>query len=280
MGRLNIKESTKRTLLLRSANQCAFPSCDTELLNSLGQYVGNFCHIEAAEELGERFNPDQDDEQRRSYENLILLCSNHHKITNDVKMYKVETLQKMKKDHEEKIHLKGTQLSQDRIEKIINASYDETINYPQNLLAIKSSLDQYFIEDELADLVARAQLYFTCFKKVPLATRRFFAHILLISTSKDHWSEIDLRIVPSHLNVTFSTADTHYRILQNASLISEQMTDDDQHPVYAYRLFLEYGGTGQIGWLLQCIRDYYKDNDREKEFVELVAELNFNLLDE
>ncbi|WP_172953346.1 hypothetical protein [Klebsiella pneumoniae] len=44
-----------------------------ELINSYGQYVGNVCHIEAAEVGGERYNKSQTDEDRRAYSNLILL---------------------------------------------------------------------------------------------------------------------------------------------------------------------------------------------------------------
>jgi ribosomal protein L15E len=38
-------------------------------------------------------------DQRRRYDNLILLCPNHHVITNDENIYTVAVLKKMKSDH-------------------------------------------------------------------------------------------------------------------------------------------------------------------------------------
>ena len=64
-------------------------------------FVGQVCHIEAVSNGGERFNPDSDDEYRRSYGNLILLCYPHHIETNEVDRYPVEKLRQMKLDHEQ-----------------------------------------------------------------------------------------------------------------------------------------------------------------------------------
>ncbi|EKE03034.1 MAG: hypothetical protein ACD_20C00287G0017 [uncultured bacterium] len=55
-----------RALFARSGNQCAFPSCNHHLINHKNQFVGQICHIEAANVGGERYNPSQNDEQRRS----------------------------------------------------------------------------------------------------------------------------------------------------------------------------------------------------------------------
>lgn len=66
------------------------------------------CHIEAAEENGERWNPNMTDEERRHFSNLILLCPNHHVETNDVKKYTVEILKDMKSKHEAKMLRKSS----------------------------------------------------------------------------------------------------------------------------------------------------------------------------
>ena len=50
---------------------------------------------------GERNNPNQSDEDRRNYNNLILLCHEHHVETNDINEYTVDKLKEMKKIHEE-----------------------------------------------------------------------------------------------------------------------------------------------------------------------------------
>lgn len=100
MSRLAPKTDTLRALFARSGNQCAFPGCTQPLVNEKHKFVGQVCHIEAAMPGGERYNSDSDDEHRRSYKNLLLLCYPHHIETNDVEEYSVERLIKIKNDHE------------------------------------------------------------------------------------------------------------------------------------------------------------------------------------
>lgn len=100
MGRLTAKKDTVRNLFARSGNICAFPGCTAVLINSKGKFVGQICHIEAAVEGGERFNPKMTDEERRAELNLILLCYPHHIETNDVDEYTVEKMKDLKFEHE------------------------------------------------------------------------------------------------------------------------------------------------------------------------------------
>jgi len=100
LARLTPKIDVIRALFARSGNQCSFPGCQQTLVNQKNQFVGQICHIEAAMHGGERYNKNQTDEQRRSYENLILLCYPHHIETNDVEEYTVQKLQQFKLMHE------------------------------------------------------------------------------------------------------------------------------------------------------------------------------------
>lgn len=101
MGRLVPKTDVLRALFARSGNQCAFPGCTQPLINAKNKFIAQVCHIEAASEGGERYNPDENDEYRRSYENLLLLCYPHHIETNDVDEYPVERLLEVKREHEQ-----------------------------------------------------------------------------------------------------------------------------------------------------------------------------------
>ena len=100
MARLKPNTDTLRALFARSGNQCAFPGCSQALINSKNQFIGQVCHIEAANEGGERYNPDSTDEQRRNYNNLLILCYPHHIETNDVDEYPVNSLIEIKNEHE------------------------------------------------------------------------------------------------------------------------------------------------------------------------------------
>jgi hypothetical protein len=98
------EDPTKKTIMrlyALSGNHCAFPGCDVKFLSPEDETnVSNICHIEAAREGGERYNPNSNAAARRSFENLILLCPNHHKVTDDVQTYTVEVLREMKRKHE------------------------------------------------------------------------------------------------------------------------------------------------------------------------------------
>nr|WGD91999.1 hypothetical protein P5629_15120 [Bacillus subtilis] len=95
--RLEPTTETKRRLYLTSGNQCAFEGCKKMIISSDGELLGEICHIEARMPGGERFYPNQTNEERRDFDNLMMLCLDHHKITNNVDKYPVEKLQEMEK---------------------------------------------------------------------------------------------------------------------------------------------------------------------------------------
>ncbi len=101
MARLPILEKTIKILFAHSGNKCAFPDCEQALVEG-NNIIADICHIEAANEEGERYNPHQTDEERRDEENLILLCATHHRVTNDVNQFTVEALKNMKTSHKSK----------------------------------------------------------------------------------------------------------------------------------------------------------------------------------
>lgn len=102
MARIAPTRETLIALFAKSGNVCAFPGCTHELVTSRNIFVGQICHVEAANPDGQRFNPNSTDEQRRSFENLLLLCYRHHKETDDVAAYDANALRTIKHQHESK----------------------------------------------------------------------------------------------------------------------------------------------------------------------------------
>ena len=93
-----------KMLYAHSGNECANASCHTKLVyiedNAKDDQI---CHIEAASPDGPRYNPNQTDDERSGYDNLILLCHKcHDMIDNNPETYTVELLKKWKKEHEAK----------------------------------------------------------------------------------------------------------------------------------------------------------------------------------
>ena len=122
MARLAPKLGVLRALFAKSGNLCAFPGCTHHLINQKNQFVGQICHIEAALEGGERYNKNMTDEDRRSYENLLMLCYAHHVETNDIDTYTVSKLKKIKSEHENNSKLALFKIDESNLHKILDES--------------------------------------------------------------------------------------------------------------------------------------------------------------
>lgn len=119
MARLQPTSTVVKRLFALSGNKCAYPTCDQKIVDEHGSVIGEICHIEAAEQGGERYNLSSNDEYRRSFENLVLLCSNHHKKTDNVEEYPVEKMKKIKNRHEQQNKDSNYQASEKNINQAI-----------------------------------------------------------------------------------------------------------------------------------------------------------------
>jgi len=97
-----IIDKTRKILWGRSGNRCAF--CRIELVHEKDEHdvnlnIGEECHIVSSKELGPRYLIDFGDYD--DYNNLILLCRNHHRTIDEQKeTYTTEVLKLVKKNHE------------------------------------------------------------------------------------------------------------------------------------------------------------------------------------
>jgi hypothetical protein len=88
---------TVKRLFAMSGNRCAFPECWTPIFDDDGTALGEICHIKASREGGPRYDRDQTQQARHGYENLILLCCNHHKaVDTQIQVYSIDVLVDMK----------------------------------------------------------------------------------------------------------------------------------------------------------------------------------------
>jgi nucleoside phosphorylase len=93
-----------KRLFAASGGRCAFPDCATNLILESGALLAEIAHITASSPGGPRFDQGQREEQRHGFENLILLCPNHHAlIDSDPERYDSRRLYEMKALHERKI---------------------------------------------------------------------------------------------------------------------------------------------------------------------------------
>lgn len=109
-----------RELFAKSGNMCAWPEYSHLMITAGGKFIGQICHIEGVK--GERFREDMTNDERAAVSNLMLLCYEHHKETDDESVWTVERLQKTKSDHEA--------LFTDADSKIYNAYVDRSGQKP------------------------------------------------------------------------------------------------------------------------------------------------------
>lgn len=135
--RLTSKAETIRLLLAKSGNQCGFDSCTEVIFNDSDQLIAECCHIEAALPEGERFNPNQTNEERRSFDNLIFLCHKHHKETDSTNIYTVPILKKLKSRHHKKFSEREIIVNPSHIDTIMNKFNEIVHNITETLNTVK-----------------------------------------------------------------------------------------------------------------------------------------------
>lgn len=100
---MGITLKTKKTLWAKSGNRCAI--CEKVLIEDtsptgVNLNIGEECHIISSKTNGPRHIPNYSKDYD-GYENLLLLCRNHHKaIDEDVLAYPKKKLIQIKKTHE------------------------------------------------------------------------------------------------------------------------------------------------------------------------------------
>lgn len=106
-----ISEKSIKLLWSNAAGRCSFAHCNERLTveqaaHSAPYTLGEMAHIKGEKKGSNRHDATQTNEQRDGYENLILLCPNHHTLIDkpeNKEVYTVDILIKMKLEHESRI---------------------------------------------------------------------------------------------------------------------------------------------------------------------------------
>ncbi|ALR91765.1 hypothetical protein [Vibrio alginolyticus] len=234
--RLTPKPEVLRELFLKSGNVCAFPNCLHPIVDTNGVYVAQLCHIEAASVGGQRFNKDQTNEQRRQFENLLLMCHRHHKETDDVDKFDVARMREIKRKHEAKF--------EKVLDSLANDVYDVALAYePKKAKSLKALIglklieqsEEHIYQSELDELVS-------LLNKVSPATRKIFSIVL---NRADENCEFLLNEFQYIVSMDAREAYNHIAILEKYGLLHDNedterferklcinsVTTDSQYPV-------------------------------------------------
>ena len=162
-----------RSLYLLSGNMCAFPNCEQLLVDASGDFVGEVCHIEAAKPGGPRFNKNMLNEARRAAANLLLLCRNHHKKTDNVAEFSVAELRKMKAAHESLFLNIGEKMAA----SLVDLTETQRPERARNLKRMNEVLKWDHSDEQLEEMVGDLEEHLETLRKVPLTTRTFLAQV-------------------------------------------------------------------------------------------------------
>lgn len=172
--RLAPTKDTLRALFLKSGNMCAYPGCTDLMMNADGIFIGNLCHIEAAEKGGKRFNASMSNDQRRAPSNLMLMCYPHHKETDDEGKFPVLVLQKFKADHEARFS------SPDRaiLATLKDWTTSATPTAPQNMRRCNRVLGWNHSGEELSATLTVLTAYIKRLEVIPMGVRSFLGKVI------------------------------------------------------------------------------------------------------
>lgn len=120
------RQKTKKRLFAVSGNKCYFPNCNTPLVDKgIGTVTGEICHIKGKKPESSRYDPNQSDEERHGFDNLVLMCPLHHKIIDDdSNSYTVSRLKEIKVEHE-KIHTEAGETKDEIVNQFILNQNDQ-----------------------------------------------------------------------------------------------------------------------------------------------------------
>ena len=187
-----------KRLFAFSGNQCSEPNCKRPVIAEDGiTVVGKVCHIEAASSKGPRYRKEMKDDERRSYDNLILLCDEHHSIIDNKKNegeYTKELLLEWKNDHISGNEGSEIEINEEtifsaiddivdaigRLEKNSNKIYSKVSDISEDLKRMKgvSDLDQMksLVEDYKKEVASGESEFKELFDKI----RHFTSNIDVI----------------------------------------------------------------------------------------------------
>ena len=160
-ARENIPEWIALRLWVKAAGRCEFNGCNkdvyTEGLTLKKQKLGEIAHIVAAEKDGPRGDDPLPMKDRNEFDNLMLVCREHHKHFDVLYVadYPADLLRKWKKDHEKRVEwlLSTGPIAKTKIIRIRVKIGNETVSCTEDdireAIAPKYPLDDNAIEVDL-----------------------------------------------------------------------------------------------------------------------------------
>jgi hypothetical protein len=282
---MGILLKTRKMLWGRSGNCCAFPDCNKELVSDIDEtdddvsILGEEAHIIAEESGGPRGSDEISVEQRNKYNNLILLCHDHHKIIDDHPLkYTIEILREYKRKHESKVgQLRGPDEKKQKDDEIYASYIDNVLelvsieSWPIWSSNIVNSAAQKMRSD-IYDKLVKLPSYINA----RVWPQRYPELEAALITIKDVANDL-IFIFDEHAqlihNDTVYTTERFYKLTQHTQERYRELLDEyNYHILFVIDLVLEL--TRALNYLFDLVRRYLFSSFRIKEGVLLVNSAN------
>ena len=272
--RLKPRPETLRELFLLSGNECAMPGCKTVLIDESGTMIGEVAHIAAAKPDGARFDENMTNEERRSPENLLLLCASHHtQVDGKDSGFMADQLIKIKKSHEARFRSVEKSILI-RFETQFPDSTDE-INptKPETLSGFRSVFEGSLSDGDAEIVSEQIGEFAERLGRVPLKHRDFMCQLIKRCANLNKWQD-DVASLTCN-DIAEALQVSHYKLKNIISGLEEYDVGSlgenmDNQPTVDLHSPSDYVGWGSV-------YDYCQDRGIELE--RFVIEVQFGLLD-
>jgi hypothetical protein len=265
--RLTTTGETLRELYLKCGNICAFPGCSEIMINSDGEFIGQLCHIEAAEIGGPRFNKNMSNDDRRQFSNLLLMCYPHHKITHNEDAYSTEQIKRMKQQHE----LKFSGIIERMQNSLSDLSYIGAVGETRKCNRLAKALHWKLSEEEISWNSIVLNNLSKKIEQLPPETRVLLSIMIKRSYMKREKSEIALHEIEKAIGRDPTFLIQHIDILSRYDISSGHYEDE-------YGNYFIHLVNDDSGWKYWDDIKVFSENENV-DIRDIIVKLNFTLFD-
>lgn len=173
------------------------PNCPNVVIDNSGTMIGDIAHISAAMPDGPRFDPNMTNEDRRGFDNLMLLCATHHRQVDgsNSEMTKKE-LKRIKARHEARFSAAEETIRKRFETQFPDATDGLTPTKPVTLDGLRQVFDDgAFSDGDVETEIPKLARYVDKLSAVPEVYRDFMCQVIKRCVKLDSW-QFDLVSVP------------------------------------------------------------------------------------
>ncbi len=284
---MGITSKTRKLLWGKSANRCNDETCRKTLSLEIDQkhhtITGEECHIVAKKVDGPRGESKLSSKERDEYDNLILMCEEHHHIIDDnPEKYTIDILKDMKKKHEKWVEknleeldveeidfdYEDVKFDESSIEEIYSWIIENTDWFKYNAEDIKIALNELqYLDNETRKVLYKMIKYY--YKKDNINIRSIMNKLVNDKIVEQQKFLTAIELLENHSFIEFDKSN------EDDLGINDDGSFVDLYENVLYRCNKKGCYLKLNGYILMLIGKYMDD---KKSFKRLIEELAFEYI--